>query len=84
MCENFRNNVASTSHLQFVIPDHARCFQGFVDISNTWSPKELEPYKILFGDGYADMVMVGHLYHKDYAGQGSGKLPASVRSGIVL
>ena len=52
--------------------------EGFVDISKTWSPAELEPYRILFGDGYSDMVMVGHLYHKDYAGPGGGKLPASL------
>jgi beta-N-acetylhexosaminidase len=33
----------------------------------------------MFADGYADMVMVGHLYHSDYAGEGS-KLPASLSS----
>ena len=43
----------------------------------TWSATELEPYRMLFADGYADMVMVGHLYHKDYAA-GGGKLPASL------
>jgi beta-N-acetylhexosaminidase len=52
--------------------------EGFVDISKTWSPTELDPYKALFADGYADFVMVGHLYHKDYAGDGTVKLPASL------
>ena len=51
---------------------------GFVDISKTWSPTELDPYKTLFANGYSDFVMVGHLYHKDYAGGGSVKLPASL------
>ena len=51
---------------------------GFVDISKTWSPTELDPYKTLFADGYSDFVMVGHLYHKDYAGGGGAKLPASL------
>jgi len=51
--------------------------EGFVDISKTWSPSELDPYRIMFADGYADMVMVGHLYHSSYAGEGS-KLPASL------
>ena len=51
---------------------------GFVDISKTWSPAELDPYKALFADGYDDFVMVGHLYHEDYAGAGSVKLPASL------
>ena len=36
----------------------------------TWSPTELDPYKALFAGGYDDFVMVGHLYHKDYAGDG--------------
>ncbi|HVY52500.1 MAG TPA: glycoside hydrolase family 3 N-terminal domain-containing protein, partial [Devosia sp.] len=52
--------------------------EGFVDISRTWSPVELNPYKALFAQGYDDFVMVGHLYHKDYAGAGSPKLPASL------
>jgi len=51
---------------------------GFVDISKTWSPSELDPYKTLFDNGYDDFVMVGHLYHKDYAGSGAVKLPASL------
>lgn len=51
---------------------------GFVDISKTWSPSELDPYKALFAGGYEDFVMVGHLYHKDYAGSGAVKLPASL------
>lgn len=52
--------------------------EGFVDISKSWSPDELEPYRAMFADGYADMVMAGHLYHGDYAGSGSVKLPASL------
>jgi beta-N-acetylhexosaminidase len=52
--------------------------EGFVDITKTWSPVELNPYKTLFAAGYDDFVMVGHLYHKDYAGADSAKLPASL------
>jgi beta-N-acetylhexosaminidase len=70
--------ITSLKHFPGHGSSTADSHEGFVDISSTWSPKELEPYKILFGDGYADMVMVGHLYHKDYAGQGNGKLPASL------
>ncbi len=52
--------------------------EGFVDISKTWSPTELAPYQALFANGYDDFVMVGHLYHKDYDGDGALKLPASL------
>lgn len=41
--------------------------EGFVDISKTWSETELEPYRVLIGEGLVDMVMVGHLYHEGYA-----------------
>ena len=52
--------------------------EGFVDISKNWSKAELDPYKTLFNAGYADFVMVGHLYHSGYAGSGPVRLPASL------
>jgi beta-N-acetylhexosaminidase len=51
--------------------------EGFVDITETWDPVELEPYAALIGQGMADMVMVGHLYHADYADQ-DGETPSSL------
>lgn len=51
--------------------------EGFVDITRTWAPEELEPYRVLIGEGLADMVMVGHLYHADYA-DGDGETPSSL------
>src|SRR5690606_35642736 len=30
---------------------------GFVDVTEVWSPAELEPYRTLIGEGLADMVM---------------------------
>jgi beta-N-acetylhexosaminidase len=51
--------------------------EGFVDITGTWSPDELEPYRILIAEDLADMVMVGHLYHADYA-DSDGETPSSL------
>ncbi len=51
--------------------------EGFVDITETWDPEELEPYQALIGEGIVDMVMVGHLYHADYA-EGDGETPSSL------
>ncbi|SMQ66997.1 beta-N-acetylhexosaminidase [Devosia lucknowensis] len=51
--------------------------EGFVDITASWDAAELEPYRALIADGLADMVMVGHLYHADYA-DGDGETPSSL------
>lgn len=51
--------------------------EGFVDITNTWKEAELEPYRRLIGDGYADFVMIGHLIHRAYT-QSQELLPASL------
>ncbi|MDO9042809.1 MAG: glycoside hydrolase family 3 N-terminal domain-containing protein [Desulfocapsaceae bacterium] len=38
---------------------------GFTDITETWSPEELQPYKDLIAGGLADAIMTGHLFHKE-------------------
>ena len=37
---------------------------GFVDISETWSPDELKPYEGLILDGKLDAVMTAHVFNK--------------------
>ncbi len=49
--------------------------QGFVDITQTWLPTELLPYKDLIGEGLADFVMVGHLIHTGYSSLPSSLAP---------
>ncbi len=50
---------------------------GFVDISETWHETELAPFAALIAGGTADMVMVGHLAHRDFE-EGGVRLPASL------
>ena len=38
--------------------------KGFVDISNTWEEKELEPYKYFIKNDKADMIMTAHVFNK--------------------
>lgn len=38
---------------------------GQVDITDTWQEDELAPYGALADEGLADVVMVGHLFHRD-------------------
>jgi beta-N-acetylhexosaminidase len=39
---------------------------GFTDITNTWQERELEPYRYLIQNGYADAIMTGHLFKRDW------------------
>ena len=41
--------------------------EGFVDITDTWQETELDPYRTIIGEGLADIVMIGHLIHRDYS-----------------
>jgi beta-N-acetylhexosaminidase len=38
---------------------------GFTDISKSWRPEELTPFKTLIEDKLAHSIMLGHLYHED-------------------
>ena len=51
--------------------------KGFVDITETWTPAELEPYRALVAAGLVDMVMSGHLYLEPLS-EPSARLPASL------
>lgn len=39
---------------------------GFVDISDSWSESELEPYRLLIDTGHAEAIMVGHLLNRNF------------------
>lgn len=46
------------------------------DISASWDEAELAPYRTLAAEEAVDTVMVGHLYHRAFAGDG---LPATLQ-----
>lgn len=47
--------------------------EGFVDITDSWQPEELEPYRALLQAGEVDFVMAGHLINRKYS-----ELPSSL------
>lgn len=49
--------------------------EGYVDITDTWTEAELEPYRQLVADKDVDLVMVGHLINRDYSDQPSSLSP---------
>ncbi len=50
------------------------------DISDVWQKQELQPFSNLIHAGLADMVVVGHLVHRDLTGAGQ---PASLSSKAI-
>ena len=38
--------------------------KGFVDVSETWSPEELEPYEILINEKQVDVIMTAHVFNE--------------------
>lgn len=71
--------ITSLKHFPGHGSSTADSHDGFVDITRTWRPAELEPYRALISRGYADIIMVGHLYHADYSGD-QHNLPATLSS----
>ena len=54
-----------------------------VDISRTWRPSELDPYRSLIGSGRADAIMVGHLVLDRSPDFLYGALPASLSAPLI-
>ncbi|ADU65528.1 glycoside hydrolase family 3 domain protein [Desulfurispirillum indicum S5] len=38
---------------------------GFTDITQTWNPHELLPFREMIANGFGGMVMTGHLFHRE-------------------
>ena len=61
--QNLHNVISVLKHF----PGHGSSLgdshKGFVNISETWSPKELEPYKILIDKKQVDMIMTAHVFN---------------------
>lgn len=53
-CKHFpgHGSAAGDSHL------------GFVDVTDTWTEQELEPYRTLIGEGNCRMVMTAHVFNR--------------------
>ena len=52
---------------------------GLVDVTDTWSPAELEPYKNIIKAGIADAIMTAHVFN----GHLDDKYPATLSKPII-
>ena len=80
-----RNNGVLSSLKHF--PGHGSSVgdthKGFVDVTNLWKKKELEPYRILAEQGYIDTVMVAHVFNKKIDSKYPATLSAKTINGLL-
>lgn len=57
--------------------------KGFVDISNTWSDRELEPYKYFIKNNKVDMIMTAHVFNKNLDFQYPATLSSNINTNIL-
>ena len=55
---------------------------GWTDVTQTSKPAEVEVFRKLISQGYADLIMSGHTYDAKFQ-TGTRKLPASLEPGVI-
>ncbi len=56
---------------------------GFVDVTDTWSPAELEPYRTLVSKGNADLVMTAHVFNRRLDAEWPATLSPATVTGVL-
>jgi beta-N-acetylhexosaminidase len=57
--------------------------QGLVDVTNTWSDIELEPYRVLINTGKPDVIMTAHIYNAHLDSLYPATLSKSIITGLL-
>ncbi len=57
--------------------------EGFVDVSDTWSKKELEPFAAIVRKGMADMVMTAHIFNRHLDPEYPATLSKATLDGVL-
>jgi len=57
--------------------------RGFVDVTETWSPVELEPYAALIDAGLADSVMTAHVFNQRWHETDPATLAPAAINGLL-
>ena len=64
--EHRKNNVITCSkHFPGIGSASRDTHEGFTDISDTWSVKDMIPFERLISANYADMLMISHAFNKE-------------------
>lgn len=62
---------------------HHDSHEGFVDVSDTWKPIELEPFAALIAKGKCDMVMTAHIFNRNLDPQYPATLSHATIDGLL-
>lgn len=57
--------------------------KGVVDVTDTWSKKELIPYRALIDSGRADMIMTAHIFNSNWDSTYPATLSRAVITGML-
>jgi beta-N-acetylhexosaminidase len=78
-----RNRLTTLKHF----PGHGSAATdshlGLVDITNTWSDRELTPYRQLLGAGKIDAIMTAHVFHAKLDSLYPATLSQKILTGIL-
>lgn len=83
--EEHRSNgvIATVKHF----PGHGSAWNdshyGLADVSETWKPVELQPYRQLISQGLVDMVMSAHIFHSDWHDELPATLNPEIMTGLL-
>ncbi|MCC5932686.1 MAG: glycoside hydrolase family 3 [Candidatus Cyclonatronum sp.] len=56
---------------------------GMADVTETWTEAELEPYRDLFADGSARLVMSAHIFNADWHPEHPATLVPEIMTGLL-
>jgi len=56
---------------------------GFTDVSETWQPLELEPFRRIIADGRAEAVMTAHIFNRHLDPEFPATLSKKIISGLL-
>jgi beta-N-acetylhexosaminidase len=78
-CHRQRHILTCLKHFPGHGSSHHDSHQGFVDISETWTPEEMQPFAQLIGMDLADAIMTGHLFNRNL----DRDHPATLSPGVI-
>lgn len=78
-----QNVLCTLKHFPGHGSSQADTHRGFVDVSDTWSPVELQPYAALIDAGLADAVMTAHVFNRAWSATDPATLAPATIDGLL-